>query len=779
MGERMTPYNFLKALGVLTSACFFSSVNAKTCLVIGDSQMASSQTAGLNASLREGLEARGVEVFTYSISSTSAEHWHSPARNPLRFEVASGPLRVSPETGIIPNLDSNSPRSLFQQILDHHTRRLGRAPECVLFQLGDNAPRTGHVRPLIAQLPEGTSCFWAPPTWSEEDHPDNRYRFKTQERTVIQRNEIEQEIAAAGDSCQILSTTGRGDEADHTFQQQLASQGRYTTDGLHLNARGGALWARSLVSGLERSLDLQVQPTPAPAVVADQPAPAPLAPAEPEPEPVAAPAPIDEPVRPAVAGSELRFPPEGPPTEQTDDPPAAPAVAGSELRFPPEGPPTSPDTPPEVEPAAVPVPTPAPRDPQYQVFELVCRSRLNMRAGPSTRHNVLDQIPCSENGVRTPVAVLGEDPETGWMRVLYDGQVAWVSNNFLRPTDERSSLPRTVDAEAVPGELNCRSHLNFRAGPSTSHVVRGQFNCSVRGQPTAVQVLGRDPESGWYLVEGSGDRGFVHPRYLNTHGQVAREIANLNEVLSCENPDGLCVTTNGEPPSADCPPEQVVHHESEWLPHCEVLATQPNRPEDFDRLNQCYNSIRDTLLSGLNSRNPNRADVFRRMYRRLNSREQHFIAMTLTAIGEAGVITPPLQEMSIVMKVIENRTRNIQERGREEVTELDIVLQHLQFSMYNSGSPLWASGLRRSPNDRQRRNALQAYIQYQNADFEPSNIDRVYHYHANYVSPNWKNNSRIVRPVIDGQGLRQRGTRHIFYRDIAWGFRHNPWSGKR
>lgn len=219
---------------------------------------------------------------------------------------------------------------------------------------------------------------------------------------------------------------------------------------------------------------------------------------------------------------------------------------------------------------------------------------------------------------------------------------------------------------------------------------------------------------------------------------------------------------------------------------CDVLDTNPLREEDFERLQVCMNSIREFLTQGVNLPRVGQMGeqaiqakntVFERMYM-LNEEEQRFLAMTLTSVGEAGELAPPLEEMIMVMKTIENRARHARERGVENAHELDAALQPWQFSMYNVGEN-WPRSL--MDNSSQTSNAIKAFISYQNTDFSSTpNLDQIFHYHTDYVSPDWREPAKRINPIrINGQQIKNSGSKyHIFYRDIAWAFRHNSWSNK-
>tara|TARA_R110002072_G_scaffold64203_4_gene159622 strand:+ start:67033 stop:68493 length:1461 start_codon:yes stop_codon:yes gene_type:complete len=226
--------------------------------------------------------------------------------------------------------------------------------------------------------------------------------------------------------------------------------------------------------------------------------------------------------------------------------------------------------------------------------------------------------------------------------------------------------------------------------------------------------------------------------------------------------------------------ESLPEVEGNWVPGCQILARSDLADHHYEATATCLDNIKATILEGAGSGNNLSQDViFRNAYSKLNSKEQEFFAMTNTAMGEAGILAPPLEEMVMIMKVLSNRKDYAQSRGYHEANELDAALQSWQFSMYNRNDPNWKRAVRSNSSNPQTRNAIKAYLLYQNTDYGNSDrIDEIYHYHTNYVSPAWKENSKIVKPQLNGRGLKQSGTRHIFYRNIPWSFRNNKWSGK-
>ena len=134
----------------------------------------------------------------------------------------------------------------------------------------------------------------------------------------------------------------------------------------------------------------------------------------------------------------------------------------------------------------------------------------------------------------------------------------------------------------------------------------------------------------------------------------------------------------------------------------------------------------------------------------------------------------------VIMKVLSNRARYGRDKGHADANELDAALQPWQFSMYNKNDPNWKRTVKAGQGDSQTKNAIKAYILYQNTQIaDASTMNRVYHYHTNYVNPNWKDLSKRVVPVLNGQRIKTTGTHHLFFKDIAWSFANNNWSGKK
>lgn len=228
--------------------------------------------------------------------------------------------------------------------------------------------------------------------------------------------------------------------------------------------------------------------------------------------------------------------------------------------------------------------------------------------------------------------------------------------------------------------------------------------------------------------------------------------------------------------------------EGNWHPGCEILAKSDLTEADEEKMGKCLQTLKKVVTeNNLDSnRRYIRSGVFRDMYRKLNPTEQRFLAMTVTAYGESGILRDE-RDMKMIMKVIDNRVQYVNSLGRHgTVNELDIILQPLQFSMYNANLDDWRRSLEASPHDPGVILAVKSYRNYPKTKFEPSDkVDQIRHYHATYVNPNWASVSKRVPVLIDGErtklkNLRYSGrridVRHEFYENIRWGFVKNPWS---
>lgn len=135
------------------------------------------------------------------------------------------------------------------------------------------------------------------------------------------------------------------------------------------------------------------------------------------------------------------------------------------------------------------------RENEVKVYGVVTGSVLNLRAGPSTAHILLTQIPYG-----TRVEVLGE-AETGWYQVIYNGQTGYVSPLYLRIIETEIEIPdEPIDSAIV---LSTTARL-YKEGSESSEVL------TTLSLGLYVDVMvDRTRQDGWVIVKSGGTLGYV------------------------------------------------------------------------------------------------------------------------------------------------------------------------------------------------------------------------------------------------------------------------------
>lgn len=207
----------------------------------------------------------------------------------------------------------------------------------------------------------------------------------------------------------------------------------------------------------------------------------------------------------------------------------------------------------------------------------------------------------------------------------------------------------------------------------------------------------------------------------------------------------------------------------QWLNGCQVLDRDYITRDMQQDLITCAKSIKAAIKQG----GTDRTNLFKNLYKKLNPKEQVFAAHIFTSIGEAR--GEGNAERVMVMKVLNNRARHAKERGFRNVNELDIALQYKQFSMYNDNDPNWRTTLLGDGLSNVNK-AVNSFIIYKNTEFPDEHpVHEIYHYHTRGVNPDWsRGKSEENVPEINGE----RAKTHRFFRNIAWSFSHNNFSGK-
>ena len=170
-------------------------------------------------------------------------------------------------------------------------------------------------------------------------------------------------------------------------------------------------------------------------------------------------------------------------------------------------------------PASTPTPAPTPTatpesTPSYTVKELeeyvdgyVLAATVNLRAGPGTDYDVLEEYERYDT-----LLVTGTCEE--WYRVKLDGLRGYMLKEYVAMGDVPEPTPAyTVEEldEYVDGYVNAKT-INLRAGPGTSYDVLGEYE-----RYDTLLVTGKCEE--WYRVKLDGLRGYMLKEYV-TIGQV-------------------------------------------------------------------------------------------------------------------------------------------------------------------------------------------------------------------------------------------------------------------
>lgn len=125
--------------------------------------------------------------------------------------------------------------------------------------------------------------------------------------------------------------------------------------------------------------------------------------------------------------------------------------------------------------------------PQFDAVLYVTAGSLNLREGPGTGARVLTSLPRNTR-------VLAGERRGGWVMVSVNGQVGWVSGDYLGGTP-------AIPALSIPAQ-----------GPPRSRVVQQQNAASCSPRLYCTQI-GSCPEARWYLancswggrLDGDGD----------------------------------------------------------------------------------------------------------------------------------------------------------------------------------------------------------------------------------------------------------------------------------
>jgi len=147
--------------------------------------------------------------------------------------------------------------------------------------------------------------------------------------------------------------------------------------------------------------------------------------------------------------------------------------------------------------------------------------RLNIRSGPSARHDIITSVP---GGTELPVISLrvGSD----WIQVTGPTGPGWVNSSFAIARGDFSSVPNqftppnlgsgTDIPAGAPHVVVNTAYLNVRTGPGVGHTIL----TTVKGG-TELPVTAIARGNIWYQVETSAGTGWINRTYTVTRGSYA------------------------------------------------------------------------------------------------------------------------------------------------------------------------------------------------------------------------------------------------------------------
>ena len=141
-------------------------------------------------------------------------------------------------------------------------------------------------------------------------------------------------------------------------------------------------------------------------------------------------------------------------------------------------------------------------------------SALNVRSGAGTSSSIIGSLSTGDKVSGTL--------QNGWLKISYNGQVAYISANCLSNTEVKKPVvekkqENTVQSQAYTGWVNTAA-LNVRSGASTSYSIIGSYTM---GDKVSGQLA-----NGWLKVNYNGRSGYISANLLSS-----KEVAKPQQVV--------------------------------------------------------------------------------------------------------------------------------------------------------------------------------------------------------------------------------------------------------
>lgn len=134
-----------------------------------------------------------------------------------------------------------------------------------------------------------------------------------------------------------------------------------------------------------------------------------------------------------------------------------------------------------------------------KVIKVASNDTLNVRSLPNTSGSVVAKL---TNG--TKVQIIGQDKETKWYQISYNGKTGFVSNSYISIVGDWNSSSTSTTT------MYTTTNLNLRSGASVNYSI---LTTIPSGAP--VTCYSKD-SNGWMKVSYNGVTGYVNATYLTS-----------------------------------------------------------------------------------------------------------------------------------------------------------------------------------------------------------------------------------------------------------------------
>lgn len=173
----------------------------------------------------------------------------------------------------------------------------------------------------------------------------------------------------------------------------------------------------------------------------------------------------------------------------------------------------------ETEEATAPEETEAPAEtapkPDSEVEEVdetvYAKAQVNVRKGPGFSHAVIGKLHGGDSVKRTGIG------KHGWSRITYEGQTAYVANNYVTTDSPEKAGGATF--KEVNQTVKATAKVNVRKGPGVDYDIVGQLQA---GEEVSRSAVGN---KGWSRIKFKDGTAYVANNYLKvvTNSAVPEE----------------------------------------------------------------------------------------------------------------------------------------------------------------------------------------------------------------------------------------------------------------